>query len=83
MAFILREARAEEGELFRRFGEWTHQHFPKLDGPQLDVLKKIYIPRNLESHESASLDVKEVPKLCRGFLDALLARTAEKAVLSR
>ncbi len=83
MAFILREARAGKGELFRLFGEWTHQHFPKLDGPQLDVLKKICILRNLESHESASLDVKEVPKLCRGFLDALLARTAEKAVLSR
>jgi hypothetical protein len=83
MAFILREARAGKGELIRLFGDWTRQHFPKLDGPQLDVLKKIYVPRNLESHESASLDVKEVPKLCRGFLDALLARTAEKALLGR
>lgn len=65
--------------MFRLFGEWAHQHFPRLDGPQLDDLKKIYEPRNLESHESASLDVKQVPKLCRGFLDALLARPAEKA----
>jgi len=83
MEFILWEARAGKGELFNLFGNWTHQHFPKLDGAQLEVLKKIRIPRNLESHESASLDVKEVPKLCRGFLDALLARTAEKALLSR
>lgn len=83
MAFILREARAGKGELFRLFGEWTHQHFPKVDGPQLDVLKKIYIPRNLESHVSASLDVQEVPKLCRGILDALLERTSENAQLTR
>jgi tetratricopeptide (TPR) repeat protein len=82
MEFILCGARAGKGELFRLFGDWTHQHFPKLDGGQLEVLKKIRIPRNLESHESAPLDVKEVPKLCRRFLDALLARPAEKSLLS-
>ena len=83
MAFILREARAGKGELFRLFGDRTRQHFSKLDGPQLEDLKKIYIPRNLESHESASLEVKEIPKLCRGFLDALLARSTEKAPTNR
>jgi tetratricopeptide (TPR) repeat protein len=73
MAFILREARLGKGELFKHFGEWTRQHFPSLDEGRLEVLKKICIPRNLETHTTALLDVKEVPNDCRGFLDALLA----------
>jgi hypothetical protein len=68
--------------LFRRFGEWTRRHFPKLDSAQLGGLKKIRRVRNLESHEAAPLDVNEVPGLCRGFLDALLAGSAEEALPS-
>ena len=73
MAYLLREARTGKGELFGPFGDRTRQHFPKLDGSQVDALKEIYMPRTVESHESASVDVTEVPKLCRGFIDALLA----------
>jgi hypothetical protein len=39
----------------------------------LRELDKIRIARNLESHESVSLDVKDIPKLCCRFLDVLLA----------
>lgn len=74
MKFILTQAKEGKSELFMCFGEWTNQHFPNLGGPQLEVLRKIYIPRNLESHEQVSLDVKDVPRLCREFLNALLAR---------
>jgi hypothetical protein len=81
--FILWEARAGKGELFRLFGDWVCQHFPKLDSAQLEALKKIRRVRNLESHEAVPLDVNEVPGLCRGLLDALLAGTAEKALPSR
>jgi len=80
MWFILREARAGRNELFRRFGEWTRQHFPCVD-ERLEDLKKIGILRNRGSHEAGSLDVGEVPTLCRRFLDALLATTGRNANL--
>jgi tetratricopeptide (TPR) repeat protein len=82
MEFVLREALAAKGELFRLFGEWTRQHFPKFDSAQLNILNEICTPRNLESHQTVPLDVSEVPGLCRAFLDALLAGTAEKALPS-
>ncbi|MGO9271505.1 MAG: tetratricopeptide repeat protein [Terriglobia bacterium] len=75
MWFILREARAGRNELFRRLGGWTRQHFPRV-GERLEDLKRIGILRNRETHEAASLDVREVPQLCRQFLDALLATAA-------
>jgi len=73
MAFILREGRAGKDKLFMLLGKWVREHFPGLDDAQLVSLKKISELRNLESHESAPLNVDEVPKLCRGFLGALLA----------
>jgi hypothetical protein len=73
MAFILREGRAGKDKLFMLLGKWVREHFPGLDDAQLVSLKKISELRNLESHESKPLNVDEVPNLCRGFLDALLA----------
>jgi tetratricopeptide (TPR) repeat protein len=73
MEFILWEARTRKGELFKLFADWMSQHFPQLQIAQLKLLEKIRIPRNLESHESVALDVKDVPKLCCLFLNVLLA----------
>jgi tetratricopeptide (TPR) repeat protein len=78
MAFILRKAKVGKDELFKYFGKWISQHFPRIDDDRLKDLEKIRIPRNQESHTAASLDVTWVPELCRRFLDALLATAINK-----
>ncbi|MBZ5561808.1 MAG: hypothetical protein LAP13_05245 [Acidobacteriia bacterium] len=73
MHFILTQAVPGNGELFARFGKWVSENFLGLTRNKLDGLPKICRPRNLEAHKQLRLEVKDVPRLCREFLDALLA----------